>query len=301
MRTAGVIVTYNRKELLYQNIISLMEQTVPLDVIIIIDNCSTDGTKEFLQEKGFLDRKDIIYKALSQNLGGAGGFYYGTKEAYDLGYDFAWLMDDDGRPYCLNTFERVIITAKELYVNNPLLLLNSLVVCDNNTLAFGLGGYNSVEKFITNVAGNIYINKINPFNGTLVSKELMQSIGFPNKDFFIKGDEVDYTIRAKKVGAYVATVIDSLYYHPIIEVRYRKILWKNFKIMYEPPWKQYYRARNHSYIYISNKKYIRLVKDIAWMSKNIILSNKNVISGIRMMIFGVFDGVKGKLGATVKP
>ena len=48
---AAVIVTYNRKELLAENINMLLKQTWPFDRIIIIDNCSSDGTEEFLQKK----------------------------------------------------------------------------------------------------------------------------------------------------------------------------------------------------------------------------------------------------------
>lgn len=45
----AVIVTYNRKELLGQNIEMLLKQTIPFDSIIIVDNCSTDGTFEYLK------------------------------------------------------------------------------------------------------------------------------------------------------------------------------------------------------------------------------------------------------------
>ena len=42
----AVIVTYNRKELLSQNIEMLLKQTMTVDSIIIVDNCSSDGTYE---------------------------------------------------------------------------------------------------------------------------------------------------------------------------------------------------------------------------------------------------------------
>ena len=40
---AAVIVTYNRKELLSNNIRMLLKQTRPFDRIFIVDNCSRAG------------------------------------------------------------------------------------------------------------------------------------------------------------------------------------------------------------------------------------------------------------------
>jgi len=53
-RIAAVVVTYNRKQLLGECVDSLLRQTHPLDALYIIDNCSTDGTCEFLTEKGLI-------------------------------------------------------------------------------------------------------------------------------------------------------------------------------------------------------------------------------------------------------
>ena len=50
---AAVIVTYNRKNLLAENIEMLLKQSRYIDKIFVIDNCSTDGTYEFLCNKGW--------------------------------------------------------------------------------------------------------------------------------------------------------------------------------------------------------------------------------------------------------
>ena len=46
----GVIVTFNRKGLLLQNIKAHESQLKKLDKIIVIDNGGTDNTLEFLKE-----------------------------------------------------------------------------------------------------------------------------------------------------------------------------------------------------------------------------------------------------------
>ena len=61
---AAVIVTYNRKELLSVNIQMLLKQTQPFDRIFIIDNCSTDGTYDYLCQQGWINDRRFVYKKL---------------------------------------------------------------------------------------------------------------------------------------------------------------------------------------------------------------------------------------------
>lgn len=96
-KIAAVVVTYNRKEILLKNIESLLKQTCSSKLdILIIDNASTDGTVDYIYSYIKLNR--LIYKNTGKNLGGAGGFNYGIKEAYSMGYKYIWIMDDDTIP-----------------------------------------------------------------------------------------------------------------------------------------------------------------------------------------------------------
>ena len=103
-KTAAIVVTYNRKELLLQNIEALLKQTVRNQLeIVIIDNASTDGTFEAI--KRYVDKGEIIYINTGSNLGGAGGFQYGIRYAAEHDYEFVWVMDDDCIPR-ENTLEK---------------------------------------------------------------------------------------------------------------------------------------------------------------------------------------------------
>ena len=92
-KTAAVVVTYNRIELLKECVTHLRAQTAPAD-ILIIDNASTDGTGEFFAKA----QEGVLYFNTGANLGGAGGFNYGMRKAVELGYEFVWVMDDDTLP-----------------------------------------------------------------------------------------------------------------------------------------------------------------------------------------------------------
>ena len=74
-----VVVTYNRLNLLKENIQALKAQTFQLHTIFIIDNCSTDGTREFLDSLSNDTQIKVIH--LPENKGGAWGFYEGIKQA----------------------------------------------------------------------------------------------------------------------------------------------------------------------------------------------------------------------------
>ena len=89
LRVAAVVVTYNRWALLQQCLRALSEQTTPLAAIWVIDNASTDGTGEAIRK---LELPNLIYRNTGHNLGGAGGFAYGTREAALAGYDALWLF-----------------------------------------------------------------------------------------------------------------------------------------------------------------------------------------------------------------
>lgn len=77
-QVAVTVVTYNRLNLLKECLQALRRQTIKAD-IIIVNNGSTDGTKEYL------DSKEGIFVIHQENLGGAGGFYAGTRQAFKAG------------------------------------------------------------------------------------------------------------------------------------------------------------------------------------------------------------------------
>ena len=89
MKIAAVVVTFNRKEYLVKNIEALLAQVnAPMD-ILIIDNASTDGTEETIRH--YMDAGQILYENTGENLGGAGGFNFGIRRAYEAGYDAIWI------------------------------------------------------------------------------------------------------------------------------------------------------------------------------------------------------------------
>ena len=301
---SAVIVTYNRKELLCENIKMLLCQKRAIDRILIVDNCSSDGTYELLKECGWIDNKKFRYIRTDSNIGGAGGFYTGVKAAYEEGADWMILMDDDGKAADENTLDILMNKAEEFYdkgLGDKKLFINCLVIKDD-MLSFKIDNMYSVQEALDATKDGIIENAANPFNGTAVSRELVKEIGFPNKDFFIKGDEVDFKQRSFEAGAYVATVSDARYIHPRPETFERKVLGMKVPFFVEAPWKEYYAARNFTYMYKRKKLYKAIAFELIFVKLLAILTMKcKKISTIKMLFKGVRHGWKGKLGATVIP
>ena len=301
-KICAVVVTYNRKFLLANNISSLLNQSNNIDSIIIVDNHSKDNTYEYILDK-FGTNSHIDYIYLNDNIGGAGGFECGVKRAYEKDFDYIWLMDDDGHPRNNDTLRELVKIIKVKQLEGKPFILNSLVLFDDNTLSFYLfDNLKSKDRVLCYEKGGIIENEINPFNGTLISKELVKKIGFPNGDFFIKGDEYDYTMRAKSAGAFIATVVNSLYFHPVLSRNYTKILWRKAVSVQEAPWKEYYRIRNTTYMYYKCGK--KMLSFNALIKKIIVLifsNRKDKFRCMSMICKGYKDGVRGILGPTVKP
>lgn len=299
----AVIVTYNRKELLSQNIEMLLRQYRQIDTIYIIDNCSTDGTYQMLVERKWNVVPRFCYVKTEANIGGAGGFYTGVKKAYEDGAKWILLMDDDGRPADEMTVEKLMIYA-ENYVNNTgnhKCFLNSLVY-QGSHLSFKIDDVYTVAEAIKKAKNGLIENAANPFNGTLISKELVDKIGFPNKEFFIKGDEVDYKQRAFAAGAYVATVIESRYIHPRPDTCEKIVLGKKVPFFVEAPWKEYYAARNFTYMYKEKRQYKGILFELIFVKILAILTmDCKKMATFRLLFKGVIHGWRGKLGAIVKP
>ena len=229
---AAVVVTYNRLDDLKKCLQSLQAQTRPLDAIFVVNNGSTDGTAEWL------DNRPNLTVLTQSNLGGAGGFATGIEAAFKAGYDWLWCMDDD----CL-----AVSDALEALLKSPVLgpcVKNcvSVNIRNNDELAFYVDLPNKSFRKVTDMASyDLIYGVASFFNGTLISSEVVKVVGVPDKKLFIWGDEVEYMSRIKKMGFPVVTVPKSVFFHPP-SVDRDGIPWPG-------AWKNYYRIRNERRVF----------------------------------------------------
>lgn len=286
MKICAVVITYNRKELLIRNINKILQTENQLD-IFIFDNFSQDGTDILLQESGLLQRQEITYYKNEQNIGGAGGFGKALEMVANKGiYDYFWLMDDDGYPITEDSLTK-LLKYKDKYD-----VLNPLVICDKEHLSFELQGERSVEK-ICSKYNKVYEDFINPFNGTLISKKVVEQIGAPMQKFFCTADEREYILRVQANGFKVATITEVFYYHPNGGFKVKKVLGHKCGIRNFSNWMTYYHSRNQQYVqkvYFGNKA---AFKHMVSMLIRVFLADKKNLKKVLISLVGIIDGTRG--------
>lgn len=192
-KVIAIIVTYNRKELLKESIEAILNQDYDNCIPLIVDNASTDGTYDYLKE--YVDENKIIYKNTGSNLGGAGGFNYGMKEAYKLGCDFMWIMDDD----CIahkDTLTEFIKADEKL--NGKYGFLSSKVLWKDDSICLMNKQKKTFSKWLKDFETNYQEIALGSFVSFFVKSSTVKEYGLPIKDFFIWSDDWEYSRRISR-------------------------------------------------------------------------------------------------------
>jgi GT2 family glycosyltransferase len=201
MRVICVIVTYNRLDLLIEAFQAVSIQTTPPDLVVIVDNCSSDGTRDWLMALAE-ERADVSPVFLDSNCGGAGGFYYGIKTAYELGADWIWTMDDDTVPN-RDALEGLIhsgIIGGNGDDSDVGFLASEVNWKDGARHQMNVPGvakdWNSGHDLCQGAVKISYAS----FVSILINRDAIQKVGFPVRQFFIHGDDVEFTLRVTAAG-----------------------------------------------------------------------------------------------------
>ncbi len=232
-RIGCVIVTHNRREMLYECLQKLINQTYPIKKIFIIDNASLDNTFEYLKEKRiFLEEKEIeeneflcltnnnyteVYYYFSRkNLGGAGGFNIGLKKALDYNFSWIWFMDDDAEPK-EDTLEKLLSFEGR---GNASFLAPLVINKFNNEIEFRMhklkiDTLKISEKYINPNEKLDFVYKLeaNSFVGPLVNVNAIKKTGLIDESYFILYDDTDFTYRLYKNFGPGYLITQSIIYH----------------------------------------------------------------------------------------
>ncbi len=188
---AAIVVTYNRKEKLQKNLRALLAQTRQTE-ILVIDNASTDGTEEAV--KAFSSPL-VHYLNTGENLGGAGGFSFGIREAYRRGYGYFWIMDDDciPEPEALEAFFAAdAALAGEYGFLSGVAYFTDGTLCNMNIQKTGL------KEKVTDYTSSAVPVIMATFVSLFFRREIVAEFGLPIKEFFIWSDDLEYTRRISR-------------------------------------------------------------------------------------------------------
>ena len=195
-----VVVTFNRCELLRECLQALLSQSYHNYQIYLINNASTDGTEEMIQNE--FSHPNITYYNTGENLGGAGGFHFGMKKAALNDCDYIWLMDDDTIVH-EDSLERLIACANSLSDNFGFLSSN-VRFTDGSPCKMNIPTLLHDKK----KRGREWLNQYDPkeegntlpiahatFVSFFVKTAIVKEVGLPIKEFFIWSDDTEYSLR----------------------------------------------------------------------------------------------------------
>lgn len=294
MKICVVIVTFNKLECLKKALICYEEQSKLPQCVIVVNNNSTDGTRDYLEKwalKAYPFQKIVIN--LPQNTGGAGGFHCGMEKALTLECDWIWVSDDDAYPEsnALESIENFV--DSENYSSEIVGLCGTIMDYDHEHIL--LGHHCVVKKII-----GIPIIKTVPeekykkeyfdldlisYVGSAFKKDILKKIGTTREDFFIYSDDWEHSMRIRKEGR-IACVPNSCVLHvgeSTLGVRSNK-----------PSWRDYYTTRNT--LFALKKHYGNISFIVRSVCRLLTAFSSFNLKKIEIFCLAIHDAFIGKMG-----
>lgn len=197
----AVVTTYNRLNLLRRCLDAIQHQSTPVMAIVVVNNASTDGTRKFLDswaDAANQNTTDRIPIHMDENTGGAGGFNQGIRTAVKTRACWYWLMDDDVIP----TTDALAELLHAARLTNGTQGFYSSVALDESmeqtvnvpgiSSTTGLRGYPNWGDHLSSALVRI---QTATFVSLLISYDTVLKVGLPIKEFFIWGDDTEFTRR----------------------------------------------------------------------------------------------------------
>lgn len=237
-----VIVTFNRLDKLKKSLQCYDEQTQRFRNLILIDNCSTDGTREFLDEWAKLEscfHKIVIHS--DENMGGSGGFYLGQKKAMELGADWIFIADDDAyaAPNMVEEFYDYLsknCTNKISAVCAKVLRTDGTIATDHRDRFLITDGkkwpykrFNRLHVLETEYTKEVFSIDLLSYVGSFLNSKALLKYGLVNPNYFIFYDDTEHSLRLRKYGSIlVVPKITIVHEGGVTEEKKGYVSWRSY-------------------------------------------------------------------------
>lgn len=229
-----IIVTYNRLPLLRECLENVMNQTYPIDNILVVNNASTDGTTEYLES--MKDRIAVLNELA--NGGGAKGFSDGVRYVHkNIDTDYVLMIDDDAM-LMPDYMERI---NEAIQNNSDVMAFAGTVKAHGNISgehrkrkACKNGNWKLIRVPEAEYQNDFFECDIATFCGLVFKASIISKIGFPIADYFIWSDDTEYTLRIRKYSR-ILNVNKAILNHKTKPAKTDEVSWK-----------VYYDVRNHA-------------------------------------------------------
>lgn len=259
-RIIAIVVTHNRLDQLTRTLAAVLsQQGGAFERIIVVDNCSSDGTAPWLEAMAHQHDR-LVVETLPVNAGGAGGFAHGMRVARDR-FDPDWVvvMDDDARPQA-DALARFValwrggrlegIAGVAAAVRHP-----DGAICRMNRptlnpfwhprvfLATLFGGGRAAFHLSDATYSGSELQPIDgaSFVGLFLSRAGMDLAGYPDARLFLYADDAIYTMTLSRLGGRLMFAPRIGFEHDTTSLAAGGIV--------TPVWKAYYYHRNRLLLY----------------------------------------------------
>lgn len=278
-KVCAIVVTFNRLETLKMAIAHILAQKVLPTDIVIVDNNSTDGTREYLQSLHGQQSMHCIF--MESNTGSAGAIAKGmTYGLHRDRYDYFWILDDDTF-YAPNALEDLVESIEQ-----------------TEFVMLGLHGANFKRGTKVHANPNIRLQEIDyaMIDGAIIKAAVVRELGPLCEDFFMMCDDQEYSIRIRRHGYRIGVLKNG--------ADNRQLLGGGGQFTKATLWRNYYSARNHTFII---KKHFSLGEFIAYVyHQGKLLVTAAVLAPdrftrVKFRLLGIWHGIRGVGGRTLDP
>jgi rhamnopyranosyl-N-acetylglucosaminyl-diphospho-decaprenol beta-1,3/1,4-galactofuranosyltransferase len=291
-RVCAIVVTHNRKSLLRETLAAIAAQTDPVQAILVVDNASTDGTREMLAA----EFPGVSVLPMPENTGSSGGYYAGLSWGLSQGFDWFWLMDDDTIAE-LDALAAMFDCRGKFPLDVRPDLLSSMVFWTDGTLhPMNIQKpklYRPDLQFAAVRSGAMSI-RFTSYVSMLVHRDLIERHGLPIAGYFIWNDDVEHSGRILR-NEFGVMVPQSIVVHKTAEKHVPAT---------STGAKMYFEVRNKLWILRYSKAFDRAEK--WWMAKSLVRRTIKHLYDVRFskistraIIRGIFAGLFTKPKQTI--
>ncbi|MGA9239083.1 hypothetical protein [Robiginitalea sp.] len=234
-RTGVVTLTYGDRVHLLGPVLDELECLQDIFTVVVVCNGITSEAMKLLKSRAEGSDK-IELLDMGFNSGSAKGFKDGMVEVEKHSVDYIWLLDDDNLPAsdALHILQEEYTKLAPRYPGKPFCLLSyrpdrsryRSAVLQGDPQAV-IGPYNSFLGFHWKQKlqkalgyeleeqtsdGGIRMGQVlvAPYGGMFFHKELLREIGYPREEFFLYGDDHDFSYRITQAGGAIILLLDSV-------------------------------------------------------------------------------------------
>jgi len=220
---AIIILNWNAYDDTFECLKSLEHLTYPYFHVFLVDNASQDNSFDKLQE----DYKEgkfnvpITFIQTGANLGFAGGNNVAIKKAYNQGYQYFWMLNNDTvvDPNALTPLVEALEKDKQVGIVG-----SKIYYYGTNKIWFAGGKVNTwtgITKHIgikeEDVGQYDQVKEVDYITGCSLffRRDILETVGYMHEDYFLYYEETEWNIRVKQKGWLIKYIPKSIVYHKV--------------------------------------------------------------------------------------